>query len=89
MLCLFMTLLAMARSESLHELFHPDAQTPGHSCCVTLLQHNQIEAADIPVNAERGVQIEWTSEQTDFLSFTGFALILPPSCGPPPSLPPR
>jgi len=43
---------AMAASPALHEFFHHDAGSPGHSCAVTLFTHGQFLTTDaVPVLA--------------------------------------
>jgi hypothetical protein len=45
LLCLFLSLQAMAVFPALHALVHPDACDPDHECAVTLFSHGQVDAS--------------------------------------------
>ena len=45
-LALFLTLQLFASSESLHKLIHPDADSPGHQCGITMIAHGQVNAPE-------------------------------------------
>ena len=45
-LALFLTLQLFASSSSLHKLIHPDADSPGHHCAITLLAQGQVSAPE-------------------------------------------
>lgn len=44
-LFLFLTLQVFASCDSLHKALHHDADSPGHSCTITLLAQGQIDSA--------------------------------------------
>lgn len=43
-LLLFVVLQVFAASGDLHRAIHPDANSPGHHCVITLLSHGQVHA---------------------------------------------
>jgi len=45
LLGLFLSVLAMATSATLHKVVHPNAAQADHSCAVTMLASGQVESA--------------------------------------------
>ena len=45
LLGLFLCVLAMATSATLHKVVHPNATQPDHSCAATMLASGQVDAA--------------------------------------------
>jgi hypothetical protein len=43
-LALFLLLVIFSSSEQLHKLIHPDADSPGHQCAITMLAQGQVNA---------------------------------------------
>lgn len=74
----------MASSQSLHELFHKDAASPGHHCVATLLSRQQVlhmESAPLVFKAVLGSYIGPAREVTVSLSSVKYLLF--PSRAPP------
>jgi hypothetical protein len=42
-LALFLVLVVFSSSEQLHKLIHPDADSPGHQCAITMLVQGQVD----------------------------------------------
>jgi hypothetical protein len=80
----FLLVLAMTHFESLHHLFHADANQPNHHCAVTLLSGGQLDAppscSSTIVHSPIVVVVQAIHQPVIFISFD-FALL--PSCGPP------
>jgi hypothetical protein len=84
LLGLFLFVLAMTQSESLHHLVHVDSKQTSHQCAVTMLRGGQVDApppstVSIPVPQVVAVVV-FTQPSAIFVSFD-FTLL--PSCGPP------
>jgi hypothetical protein len=83
LLGVFLFGLALAYSESLHQLVHADAGKPSHQCVVTLLAGGQIDA--VPA----AISIEFTSGAVSLFAwpdtpvFQSPSYSLPPGRGPP------
>ena len=45
LLGLFLSVLAVSNSATLHKLFHPNAAQADHSCAATMLSSGQVDAA--------------------------------------------
>jgi hypothetical protein len=48
-LLLFVALQIFSSSGTLHKVIHPDADSPGHHCVITLLRQGQVSAPAVPV----------------------------------------
>jgi hypothetical protein len=82
-LVLFLFVLAMATSESLHRALHHDADEPNHQCAVTMLHAGQVNAptADAPIIRPQPITSALPVIESFFVASEVF--YLPPSCGPP------
>jgi hypothetical protein len=84
LLVLFLFVLAMTQSESLHHAVHADTQQPNHHCAVTMLSGGQVDAPpscglDIVISPIESVMA--TTEPSPIKVSFDFTLL--PSCGPP------
>lgn len=82
-LVLFLFVLAMGASESLHRAFHPDADEPNHQCAVTMLHAGQVDAPTVGAPIIHPQPLAFALTVIESFSVTSEVVFLPPSCGPP------
>jgi len=80
-LVLFLTVLAS--SESLHKLFHSDADSADHHCAAVLFAHGQIESATIDFHAVIPAVFVEAAVRFECSVFSTTIDDLPPGRGPP------
>jgi len=86
LLALFLLVLAMAQSGTLHRLVHADAANPDHQCAVTLLATGQIDvaAATATVPAAAPATFALALPEAPLLAVADYSLL--PGRAPPSSL---
>jgi hypothetical protein len=83
LLALFLSVLAVAQSESLHRALHADSDDPNHQCAVTQFQSGQVEiVAGLAVPVMAGV-VAFVPLPLRAAFVPSLQFYLPPSCGPP------
>ena len=84
-LLIFLVLLLnlLAASPSLHELFHHDADQPGHHCAVTLLAHGKVDSSSVDVAGSDPMAAIEPSPQILVSILNALVAVLPPGRGPP------
>jgi len=84
LLSLWLGMWALGAFPELHRLLHSDAQSPGHNCLVTQLQHHSVLPV-VAVTAAPAPQAAWNvlDRHPDFLASASFDYRLSPSRAPP------
>jgi len=83
LLALFLSVLALTLSETLHRAFHADACTPQHQCAVTMLQSGQVEMPVLTVTPVLVATLFFFALPCETVFVPSVDCSLPPSCGPP------
>jgi hypothetical protein len=76
----------LASSPSLHERLHPDADSAGHQCAITLFAHGQVDSSIVDVAVPVPAAPVEFSPQILVSIPTALVAILPPGRAPPVSL---
>jgi hypothetical protein len=85
LLCLFLSLQALAAFPALHALVHPDSSDPDHECAVTLFSHGQVDASSIAAPVFLGPVRLIFNPSLPRIIFVSADIRLLPSRGPPAS----
>lgn len=83
LLGLFLSVLAMATSATLHRVVHPNATRTDHSCAATMLASGQVEAAVSVVASPAIPLVPVVAVLIEFSSPSVASFNLPLSRGPP------
>jgi hypothetical protein len=83
LLMLFLSVLALTVSETLHHEVHAEAGEAEHQCAATMLQSGQFEMPAVTVAATTEAPVAWLELAPEINFVRSVELSLPPSCGPP------